>query len=142
MGMRGKDAPQIYLDCIQQTVQRLDGCDEFLKRYQHTNNLFELEAAVLQLRKAMESMAFAAIAPNKEQYAALRKQAERPVDFGQDWNAKSIFLSLDALNKYFYPAPLGEPELEEGVTHFKQLEGGYLKRREFETFYNRIGMAD
>jgi hypothetical protein len=134
------DAPKIYLELMTQSLERLTACERYLARYDSHNEMCELESAALQLRKAMEAIAFAAIAPNKQMYAAFRKSAQKPGHFGDDWQADSIFLALEKVNPNFYPDPL-LPEIKVGPNswHFDKLLEGYMKRNNFETLYKRIG---
>lgn len=61
-------------------LERLNACEEYFSTNAEDKNRFALESTALQLRKAMEAVAFAAISPNKEQYSATRKNAAKPVD--------------------------------------------------------------
>lgn len=72
------DEPKIYLDLMAQALARLAASEKYLGSYKSHGQLCELESAALQLRKAMEAVAFAAIAPNKKMYAAFRKNADKP----------------------------------------------------------------
>lgn len=69
------DEPKIYLDLMTQALERLTASEKYLAAYESCGQLCELESAALQLRKAMEAIGFAAIAPNKQMYAAFRKSA-------------------------------------------------------------------
>lgn len=134
------DEPKIYLDLMTQALARLTASEEYLAAYKLNGHLFELESAALQLRKSMEAVAFAAIAPNKQMYAAFRKNADRPSHFGEDWQADSIFLSLSKVNPDFYPDPLlQESRVGPHIWHFGKPLSGYMKRKSFETLYKRLG---
>lgn len=134
------DEPKIYLDLMTQALERLAASEKYLAAYQALGQLCELESATLQLRKAMEAVAFAAIAPNKQMYAAFRKNADRPAHFGNDWQADSIFLSLNKVNPDFYPDPLlPETRVGPNAWHFEKPVDGYMKRKNFETLYKRLG---
>lgn len=123
-----------------EALDRLNGCDQYLVRFQSGAHRFELESAALQLRKAMEAIAFSAIAPNKQQYAALRRNGAKSADFGNDWQADTIFLTLQKVNSDFYPEPLlPETQVAPGHWHFGRPIGGYMKRKNFETLYKRLG---
>ena len=76
---------------------------DFLSAYNSSNDVFSLESAILQMRKALEAVAFAAVAPNKYQYAEYRAQAEKNSDFTKDFNARSILQFLGKINADFYP---------------------------------------
>jgi hypothetical protein len=134
------DEPKIYLDLMTQALERLTASEKYLKAYRELGQLCELESATLQLRKAMEAIAFAAIAPNKRLYAAFRRNADRPTHFGNDWQADSIFLSLNKVNPDFYPDPLlQETRVGPNAWHFGKPLNGYMKRKNFESFYKRLG---
>lgn len=123
-----------------QALERLTACEKYLVAYKSLGQLYELESAALQLRKAMEALAFAAIAPNKQMYAALRKSAVKPAHFGDDWQADSIFLSLSKVNPDFYPDPLLQAtRVGPNAWHFGRPMNGYMKRKNFETLYKRLG---
>lgn len=140
MAKADSDGPKIYLAKIGEAINRLDVSERYLSVYNETCNLFELESAALQLRKAMEAIAFAAIAPNKEQYAAFRKNAERSPDFREDYQADTIFLSLQRINPDFYPVALSEPILV-GARHwhFERSSEEVMTRKSFEKLYKRLG---
>lgn len=137
---RAMNEPKIYLDKMVEAISRLNASETYLVKYQKTADKFELESAVLQLRKAMEAIAFAAIAPNKQQYAAIRSKAEKSPDFSNDWAADSIFLVLNKVNADFYPDPLLQQTLiAPGHWHFGKPLNGYMKRKNFEVLYKRLG---
>lgn len=132
--------PKIYLDLMAEALDRLGASEKYLKLYVELGNKCELESAALQMRKAMEAIAFAAIAPNKQMYSAFRKNAEKSADFGNDWQADSIFLNLTKVNPDFYPDPLlQETMVAPGRWHFGKPLNGYMKRKNFETLYKRVG---
>lgn len=134
------DEPKIYLDLMTQALDRLTASERYLASFSMSSQLCELESAALQLRKAMEAVAFAAIAPNKQMYAAFRKSAPKPAHFGNDWQADSIFLSLQKVNPDFYPDPLlQETKVGPNAWHFGRPSDGYMKRKSFEALYKRLG---
>jgi hypothetical protein len=92
------------------------------------------------MRKAMEAIAFAAIAPNKAQYAAAKTSAEKSADFRSDWNARLIFQLLAKLNPDFYPKPMAA-RTRTGASswHFGEPQGGHMSQKTFEKFYPRLG---
>lgn len=140
MRMREMDEPKIYLDLMTQALDRLTASEKYLTAYRLHSQLCELESSALQLRKAMEAVAFAAIAPNKQMYAAFRKNANKPAHFGDDWQADSIFLSLNKVNPDFYPDPLlQETRVAPNAWHYDRPLNGYMKRKNFETLYKRLG---
>lgn len=125
---------------MSEAIGRLSASERYLEAYSLSSQLYELESATLQLRKAMEAIAFAAIAPNKQMYAAFRKNASKPTHLGDDWQADSIFLALKKVNPDFYPDPLlQETKAGPNAWHFGKPLDGYMKIRDFEKLYKRLG---
>jgi hypothetical protein len=125
---------------MSEALDRLSASERYLGAYSSFGQLCELESATLQLRKAMEAIAFATIAPNKEMYATFRKNANKPTHFGEDWQADSIFLALNKVNPDFYPGPLlQETKVGPNAWHFGKPMDGYMKRKDFEKWYKRLG---
>jgi len=138
--MREASLQSIYTSQLSEATMRLLAAKKFLASYTATGDLPDIEAAILQLRKALETIAFAAIAPDKQHYAALRaKTIERP-DFTRDYHAKRIFATLAEVNKDFYPLAL-VPAVQrpDGSWHFDKRQSGYLSKKRFETVYDRLG---
>ena len=135
----------IYKSMIGETSNRLVVARHFMGRYNDSNSAGYLESAALQVRKALESIAFAAIAPNKSAYQALRAQAEENKDFTRDYHAKRIFRDLQKVHKDFYPLALvpavnQTPERQtERHWHFDRKETGYLTRDRFIKVYDKLG---
>ncbi|MQR02473.1 hypothetical protein [Glaciimonas soli] len=134
------DEPAVYLNKMAEALERLSATENYLSKLKDGGHPIELESAALQLRKSMEAIAFAAIAPNKEQYAAIRKNAEKSTDYRSDWQADTIFLTLRKVNPDFYPDPLIQRvQIEPGHWHYEKLLDGYMTRKNFETMYKRLG---
>jgi hypothetical protein len=130
----------IYLGKISEALARLTVCENFLNSYNVSKDVFVLESAILQMRKALEAVAFAAIAPNKNQYAEYRAQAERNPDFTKDFNAKSILQFLGKVNADFFPLPASAPiAVSPGNWHFDRRKDISLTKEQFERFYDRLG---
>ncbi|MBI5676052.1 MAG: hypothetical protein HZC48_09565 [Nitrospirae bacterium] len=130
----------IYLNKVNEAIHRLGACDSFLAQYQATNNIYSFEAAVLQARKSLEAIAFAAIAPNKIEYAVFRAEADKSADYRKDYNARAILQHLGRINKDFYPTPLKTPTRKiDGSWHFERKTNGYLTKQQFISFYDRLG---
>lgn len=112
----------------------------FLAAFQSTGGVPQLEASILQLRKALETIAFASVAPDKKQYAAFRATAVQSADFTKDYHAGRIFTALAKVNKDFYPLALLPPERQPDRTlQFGRKASGYLTKKKFETAYDRLG---
>jgi hypothetical protein len=134
------EAQKIYLAKINEAVARLRACDYFLDGYSKDPAASLLEAAVLQMRKALEAVAYAAIAPNKAKYEQFRARAEIPADYRKDYNARAILQHLAKVNADFYPAPLlPATQAQPGHWHFGQKTNGYLTKAKFMSFYDRLG---
>jgi hypothetical protein len=130
----------IYLNRISEALARLDACTSFLEMHKTAKDAYFLDAAVLQVRKSMESLAFAAIAPNRAEYEAFRASAEKSSDFRKDYNARAILQYLGKINPDFYPTPLLAPiKNAEGIWHFERKTDNYLTKKQFESFYDRLG---
>lgn len=135
-----KELQTIYLGKISEALARLTACECFLRSYSVSKDVFVLEAAILQMRKALEAVAFASIAPNKTQYAEYRAQAERNPDFTKDFNARSILQFLGKVNGDFYPLPVSAPiAVSPGNWHFDRRNDHSLTKEKFESFYDRLG---
>lgn len=130
----------IYANMVQEATSRLNAAQGFLSSYGMTKNLPELEAAVLQIRKSLESIALASIAPNKAQYAAFRAMATDSSDYTKDYHAGRIFNTLEKINKDFYPvALLPAVRQPDGTHHFGRKQSGFLSKKRFESAYGRLG---
>lgn len=138
-------AEEIYKFMIGETSVRLAAAQNFIDRYNSENGAGYLESAALQVRKALESIAFAAIAPNESAYRSLRAQAEESKDFTRDYHAKRIFRDLEKVHRDFYPVALlpainQTPERQtERHWHFDLKDGGYLTRKRFANVYDKLG---
>lgn len=134
------DLRNIYLGKISEALARLAACELFLSSYSASKDVFTLESAILQLRKALEAVAFAAIAPNKDQYAEYRAQADKSANFTKDFNARQILQFLGKVNPDFYPLPASAPILvSPGNWRFNRRKDNSLTKDKFESFYDRLG---
>jgi hypothetical protein len=130
----------IYLGKISEALARLAACDRFLISYSASKDIFTLESAILQLRKALESVAFAAIAPNKDQYAEYRAQLNESANFTKDYNARAILQFLSKVNPDFFPLTTSAPiHVSPGNWHFARRDDNSLTKKKFESFYDRLG---
>jgi hypothetical protein len=134
-------APEsVYVKMVSEATSRLTAAEGFLSPIGSVKDVYRVEAAVLQVRKALEAVAFAAVAPNQAQYEAFRASADEPVDFRKDYNARAILGYLGKINKDFYPIPLLPPKKQaDGSWHFERRQDGYLTKKSFESFYDRLG---
>ncbi len=140
-----RDPADTYALMISEAANRLAAAAAFLKSFESGSGVAYLEASALQLRKGLETLAFAAIAPNHAAYAAHRAKVEKSPDFAKDYHAKWIFKDLGKINPDFYPLPLmpiknvtpdGAPN---NHFHCDRKESGYLSKTEFINVYDRLG---
>lgn len=139
--MRSKnlEPQEIYVLKMKEVSERLGVCEAFLSDYNRTKNIYFIESAILQLRKALESISLAAIAPNKEAYEKLRIEAENPADYRKDYNGRKILQLLRSINEDFYPKPLLPPTKADDRWHFERKSEGFLTEKKFEAIYDRLG---
>ena len=88
------------------------------------------ELVFLQFRKALELIAFASLAANKDAYA---KASPR---FAEEWRAKTILEKIAKINPSFWPMALDAPQ-DTAPKHkyFTRPNGGFLTQEEFVTLY-------
>ena len=130
----------IYLQQMIEVKKRLAASERYFVAYGENGDEIDFDSGVLQLRKALESVAYASIAPNKPQYQAFRQKAEKNKDFTKDFNASKIFQYLSQVNKDFYPMPLLQPlQLEDHRWHYDRKTHGVLSQERFKRFYDRLG---
>lgn len=138
--MREPELQAIYLGQIQQAGNRLVAALRYLGFYAASPNASDLESATLQVRKALEMIAYAAIAPDKKTYSELRARATESSDFTRDYHAKKIFTALARINPDFYPIPLQAPtQTALGSWHFERQANNALSKSRFEAIYDRLG---
>ena len=130
----------IYGGMVQEATRRLTASERYRTAYLSNKEVPDLESAVLQVRKALEAIAFASIAPNKAEYAAFRANATKAPDFTKDFHALKIFAALERINKRFYPIVLlPATRRPDGSHHFERKEAGFLSKKRFEAAYDRLG---
>lgn len=138
------DAESVYIAMMAEAASRLIAADRFIAHHSSGQEVAYLESAALQVRKALETIAFSAISTNKAAYEALRSKAEQNKDFTQDYHANRIFRDLQRVQKDFYPLALIPavnltPELQSGRTwHFDRKNEGYLTQNKFRKIYDRL----
>jgi hypothetical protein len=133
----------VYVGQVAEAAARLRAAEQSRSEFYARRQVHEAETAILQMRKAMESIAFAAIAPHKTAYETARAEVER--DFTRDYNARRIFQILERINPSFYPLALlpatqqSEPLDGRRHWHFERRTDGFLTKDDFEGFYDRLG---
>lgn len=138
-------AESIYKAMMSEAARRLMAADRFIAHHDNGKEVGYLESAALQVRKALETIAFSAISTNKAAYEEVRSKAEQNKDFTRDYHANRIFRDLQRVQKDFYPLALVPainltPELQTGRTwHFDRKMDGYLTQDRFTKIYDRLG---
>jgi len=133
-----KASLQTYLRCLEEAKDRMAFAERF-NAGTSGHPRIDIESACLQFRKALELIAYAAIAPHRTKYEAWRRQAEEPKDYRRDFNGKKILQSLDELNPYCYPRPLLPPVERDGAKHFEPFRAEYLTKKRYGKAYDRCG---
>lgn len=114
--------------------------EQQLFEYDKTKDIHYVENAILHLRKVLECIAYASIAPNRKAYSDLRARAEKPADFRKDYNGSKILKQLSLINKDFYPIALEKPkQVAPHNWHFERKEKDFLTKKQFESVYDRLG---
>ncbi len=136
--MNGEDRlKSVYRTMILEAGERLDRASA--KLVAANVQAYDLEEAALHLRKGLEAIAFAAIAPNQGAYAQIRAKADQAADFTKDYHAKRIFQDLARVNPDFFPLALKAPQMgSDRAWHFEQLSADSMSRNQFEKIYDGI----
>lgn len=140
MASTADQAQKIYVAMVQEASQRLLVASTYLSEHAQSKSLPMLESGILQVRKALEAIAFASIAPNRQAYESFRSRAEEQKDYTKDYHAGKVFRVLGKINPDFYPVPLtGPTRMPDGTIFFGRKHDGYLTKRRFESFYDQLG---
>lgn len=127
----------VYREMMIDAVSRLKRTNE---RLDSKTSAYDLEEAALHLRKALESIAFAAVAPNKNEYAKFRASADQSADYTKDFHASRILQALSHINPDFFPLALSAPiRSADGKWHFEQRTADSMSRNQFEKIYDQLG---
>ncbi|CAI8990057.1 Restriction endonuclease [Pseudomonas sp. IT-196MI5] len=131
---------EIYLEKMTECSMRLRASEAFLKNFQVSGSPPEADAAILQLRKSLEAIAFASIAPHKARYEEFRSRCEDQPDFTKDYRATKILQVLSKINSDFYPTPLIPAVRQpDGSWYFDLKTEGVLSKKRFVKIYDRLG---
>lgn len=140
MGDTQESGQNLYRELLHEATFRLIAARRFHDGFSESNSAPDLEAAILQVRKALELIAYSAIAPDKKHYKAFRARAKKQPDFTRDYHASKIFSALSRINKDFYPLALVPAERQsDGSLHYGRRQDGYLTKKDFERVYDRLG---
>ena len=135
---QNRDALKIYLRCVEEAKHRLAIAERFASGVLGHVRV-DTESACLQLRKAFELVAYAAIAPHKTKYQTWRGQVKKNKDFRRDFNGRKILQSLSKINQYSYPRPLMPPVFRDGAWHYELYTGEYLTKKRYGKIYDTCG---
>ncbi len=93
---------QVYCNCVEQVRRHIRIVDRVFSREINTgDNDLNAKLIFLHFRKALEEIAFASLAANREKYSAAR------AGFATEWNARRMLGFVEKVNPNFYPVPLG-----------------------------------
>lgn len=126
---------QVYCNCMSEVRTRLGVVRSVLAgSVKIGQQAFNVELIFLQLRKALELIAFSSLAANESKYAAAYP------NFGNHWRAKAILDAVEKMNPEFFPIALQPPQpTESGVKHFERHADGFMTRDEFVSLYDSCG---
>lgn len=132
-------ALSIYLNCMEEAKHRLTAAEMYCAGVT-SQPILDTECSCLQIRKALELLAYASIAPHESKYAEWRKNSPNlPGDYSKDYNGRAILTSLKAVNPYSYPRPLSPKVKTENGWHFPEFHGDYLNKKKYERLYDKCG---
>jgi hypothetical protein len=125
-----------YCNCMEQVKRRLRLTRTLTSGAVRTGDEgADAEFACLQLRKALELLAFAALSANRECYAKVRADVEN------EWRAKQILDRLRQKHPDFYPVPVVRVSQGPGRWHFDRVTDGFLTEEEFVFLYDKCSEA-
>lgn len=90
--------------------------------------LITCEHMALQLRSALECLAYATLATNRTAYLAARPDGDK------DWNARRILRDIEAVNPNFYPWPF-TIRMDTTGSHLDNADNYHLTRDAFVEAY-------
>lgn len=136
---QSEKALSIYVECMEEVKQRLVASENFCGGVTNQQQI-DTESACLQLRKSLELIAYASIAPHKTKYAQWRAKAlNSHGDFRKDYNGRAILASLKAINPHSFPRPFSLPVKTEVGWHFPEFRGKCLTQKKYERLYDSCG---
>jgi hypothetical protein len=120
----------IYSEYMTGVRMRIDHINSTLAS-ENMPQFAKTEMIFLQLRKALELVAFASLAANRDAYSGVHPT------FGEDWNAKRILKKIEKINAEFYPMALNAPEeIAQGRKHFSRPLDDFMTKEEFVILYD------
>lgn len=91
----------------------------------------QLESIFLQFRKILELIAMASLVANQKALAAAR------ADFKKSWHASKILREIARINPGFYPEPVVENHLPDGMRSLEPCKHDVLTEHDFCQLYDR-----
>ena len=132
MSVTTEDDKIAYCSCMEQVKRRLRLVRSIAAGKMCTDDgSADAELACFQLRKALELIAFATLAANRDRYSQIRKDVEK------EWSAKKILTKLKQMHPEFYPIPVKPTLLRPGHWHFEPVPEGFLTEEEFVFLYDQ-----
>ncbi len=129
-------AIETYVHQIRWTQSRLNRVQAValdVKRSQEDLSLvLGCEQMALQLRSALECLAYATLATNRSAYLAARPDGDK------DWHARRILRDIEAVNPNFYPWPF-TIRMDATGTHLDDADNHHLTRDLFVEAYESAG---
>jgi hypothetical protein len=125
-----------YCRCMDQVSRRLRLIGALVAgRITTGDEPADAEIACLQVRKALEQVAYASLAASRDMYSQVRPQFER------DWSAKRILEQIEKVHPDFYPVAVSPVRLGPNRVHFELVADGFLTRDDFVFLYDRCSDA-
>jgi hypothetical protein len=125
---------QKYCNCMVEVRDRIGVVERVMNGFTIGHQAFDAELVFIQLRMALEIMAFASLIANREKYSATHEK------FASHWNAERILRDLEKVNPQFYPVPVNAPEKQpDGIKHCSAVTEGFLTKEDFVRLYDKCG---
>lgn len=121
-----------YCDIMESVKHRLELVSKIVDGYRIFESEYHTyEFVAVQLRKVLESVAFASLCANRKRYA------ENYSGFRTEWSARRILTNIERMHPNFYPVPLQPFTTNpDGSKHFPVVDDGFMRRDEFEELYD------
>jgi hypothetical protein len=127
---------RVYCNCLQSAKLRLALANKIVTGELRIDvDAVDAEFALLQIRKALELIAFAAVAAHKDTYA------QEYADFATHWNAKKLLSRLTKLHPDFYPKPISIERTGPKAVTLTHVSGHELTKDDFVSLYDICSKA-
>jgi hypothetical protein len=126
------DDIHVYCNCMERVRHHVSVADTvFAGKIDTKHRDLNAELIFLNLRKALEEIAFSSLSANRERYSAAR------AGFATEWNARRMLGYVEKVNPNFYPIPVKPPqETTPGRKFFDRVTDGFLTKEDFTTLYD------